>query len=508
MDKTANVVSWLFESAEKYGDKIAYADQSEQITYSELLHETTALGNVLSQKLNTTRTPIVVLVDRSVTSVVNMLSVVLSKNFYVPLDSEMPMERLTSLIGQIKPAAVLSCTDDIDLGEGYPELPRYTRARLNAEAEATEPSAIDCHAYDDVLPSDPLYAICTSGSTGVPKIVLKAHRSILSFIPVFAETFGFDDHESFANQAPFDFDVSAKDIYTTLYCGATMHVVDSAMFVMPKTLGSYLDERNITTCIWAVSALSVLAQFNAFKREKPSLLRKILFSGEVMPPKHLAKWMSWYPDAMFVNLYAPTEVTGNCMYYVVDGTEADNRPLPLGKSFTCNDVLIIGKDGQPIRQAGDTGEIYVRGENIALGYYQDSERTQKVFLQNPVNSSWPERVYRTGDLARLDDDGKIYFAGREDFQIKHMGHRIELEELELNIMAVEGIERACCIFNLTTNKIVAFYEGDVTVPELVKELKQRLPKYMVPNVFQKLEHLPISKRGKVDRAYLRSLLEK
>jgi non-ribosomal peptide synthetase component F len=323
---------------------------------------------------------------------------------------------------------------------------------------------------------------------------------------VFAITFGFGEDDAFANQAPFDFDVSAKDLYTTLYCASSLHIVPRVCFAMPKLLAPFMQERGITCCIWAVSALCVVAQLNAFKRERPEQIRLVLFSGEVMPPKHLDKWRSWYPDATFVNLYAPSEVTGNCLYHIVGTGEGSDGRLPLGKPFANCEVMFLGDDMKPIAP-GQMGEIYVRCPHLALGYYHDPERTAASFVQNPLNSAWPQTVYKTGDVARLGEDGHYYFAGRKDFQIKHMGHRIELEELELHLNGVDGIERACCGFDTLRNKIVAFYEGDIEAKDIIGALNRKLPKYMIPSQFRKLDALPINARGKIDRQQLLSMLE-
>jgi non-ribosomal peptide synthetase component F len=156
------------------------------------------------------------------------------------------------------------------------------------------------------MDTDPLYAICTSGSTGTPKGVLISHRSVMDFIPVFVRTFHLSEEDIFGNQAPFDFDVSVKDIYSSLYLGATVQIIPRVCFSMPKKLVELLDEKQVTVIIWAVSALCIAAGLNAFKHRVPGALKKIMFSGEVMPIKMLNIWRRYFPDAMFVNLYGPT----------------------------------------------------------------------------------------------------------------------------------------------------------------------------------------------------------
>ena len=498
-----NVLEYLYSAQETQGAKIAFVDEHQELSYDELARQVRCAGSALTQRIGTRRAPVVVFVDRNVQSICGLLGVVASGNFYVPIDSTQPAERMHAILNQMQPVAIVDAAGAHDAAvlDGF-EIPLFSYGEL-IEGEA------DDALLDDIMRSsldtDPLFAICTSGSTGVPKGVVKSHRSVLEFIPRFAKTFAFDDSERFANQAPFDFDVSTKDIYTTLYCAASTYIVPKKCFALPKLLAQTLDEQRTTTLIWAVSALCVVAGMNAFKHVKPRAIRKVLFSGEVMPMKHLNRWREYYPDAMFVNLYGPTESTGNCMYYIVDREFGLDETLPLGKTFDNVEVLLLDEDDRLVEGEGE-GEICIRGACVALGYYRDPERTAASFVQNPLNANYPDILYRTGDIARIDADGEMRFASRKDFQIKHMGHRIELEEIELHLNSIEGINRSCCIFDTQANKIVAFYEGSPEAPDIVKGLGKKLPKYMIPNRFESVESIPVSKNGKVDRAKLRALL--
>ena len=281
-----------------------------------------------------------------------------------------------------------------------------------------------------------------------------------------------------------------------------MYVIPRVDFVMPKKLVEDLDERHITTLVWSVSALCVAAGFNAFKHRVPGAIKRVLFSGEVMPVKMLNIWRSYFPDTMFVNLYGPTEVTGNSLYYIVDREFENNENLPLGIPFRNGEVFFLGEDNRPIR-AGESGEICIKSASLALGYYGDLEKTEASLVQNPLNDCYPERIYRTGDLAELREDGNYYFIGRKDFQIKHMGHRIEMEEIETYLNAVDGVTRACCLFDSGRNKIVAFYCGDTEKDKVISELKRFVPKYMIPSIMIKTNEIPLNKNGKMDRRAIR-----
>ena len=499
MSNTKNVLEWLDSAAENTPNAMAFSDESQDVSFGELSAITSSIGTALAQQVGSESKPVAVIIDRNVQSVCAFLGVAASGNFYVPIDATLPPARIQAILEQMQPAAVINTCEDIPSGIDWGKTTPIPFGELAACACDLELLASIRKA---ALDTNPLYAICTSGTTGVPKGVLISHRSVVDFIPIFAETFGLSSRDIIGNQAPFDFDVSVKDIYTALYCGASVHIIPKKCFAMPKLLVSELCERKTTVIIWAVSALSVVAGFKAFKHDAPETIRTVMFSGEVMPVKHLKYWQETLPNATFINLYGPTEITCNCMYYVVDRDFSDDERLPLGIPFDNERIYVLNENNAPICP-GEAGEICVAGTCLALGYYRNPERTAQAFVQNPLNDLFPELIYRTGDLARYNERGELVYASRKDFQIKHMGHRIELEELEVHMNAIANVDRACCIFDEPRNKIVACYAGDIQREDIVAALGEKLPKYMIPNVFHQLDALPITKNGKIDRKALK-----
>ena len=357
---------------------------------------------------------------------------------------------------------------------------------------------------ESMIDTDPLYCNFTSGSTGTPKGVLVAHRSVLEFIDRFTEIFEITEADVIGNQAPFDFDVSVKDIYSAMKMGATLVVIPKAYFMFPNSVVDMLDENHVTTLIWAVSALCLLNRLHGLKHKVPADINKILFSGEAMPIRQLHAWQSYYPDAMFVNLYGPTEITCNCTYHILDRAYSEDEKLPIGIPFPNERVFLLDEENHLIEpgSAGKTGELCVAGTTLALGYYRNAAATVKAFVANPLQTDYPETIYRTGDLASYGEDGLLYFAGRKDFQIKHMGHRIELEEIEHALAAIPEIEGAACFYDREKNKVVACYIGIDDKKYLITAMKKKVPDYMVPNVFCKVDMLPLNKNGKTDKKLL------
>ena len=491
-----NILDYLEQSARHYPDKIAFADEMSTCTYKELWETARSVGTKLANYVPP-RSPVPVFMEKRVETIYAFLGAVYAGCFYVLLDPKLPSERLKQILQTLQ-SEVLVLHPDYE--KQFKAL-EYERNVVNIlEALQEEEDAVLLEAIrEQRLDIDPLYAIFTSGSTGIPKGVLVSHRSVIDFMEEFVDIFGITDKDVIGNQAPLDFDVSVKDIYSTLKTGATMQIIPKKMFSFPTKLLDYLDEREITTLIWAVSALCIVTTLKGLEYKVPQKVNKIIFSGEVMPIKHLNEWKKYLPDALYANVYGPTEITCNCTYYIVDREFQPGESLPIGQPFSNEKVFLLDEGNQLVREAGKKGEICVSGTALSLGYYRNPEQTKKVFVQNPLNEKYLERIYRTGDMAYYGHDGYLYFASRKDFQIKHMGHRIELGEIELAMEMAEGIRRACCTYDEPENKIIAFYEGEAEKRQIVRALGKKLPAYMIPNVWVKMDRLPITKNGKIDR---------
>lgn len=495
-----NVLNYLENSAIKFPKKKAVIESDCSIDYTELLNYAKSIGSFLAD-YNVERKPVAVFLDKGIDALITFLGITYAGGFYSLINPEFPSSRLKSMFETL----------DADIIVARPEYMEVLTNVISKEkivlVDDIKNHEIDNRRLDDIrnkmIDLDPLYLNFTSGSTGIPKGVLINHHSVIDFIDNFVDNFNINENDIIANQAPFDFDVSIKDIYSSLKVGATLLIVPKPLFSSPAKLLDYLCDNNATTMIWAVSALCLITTFHGLDYKVPSSVNKVIFSGEVMPIKHLNIWMEKLPNSTFVNVYGPTEITCNCTYHIIDRDRDYQDKIPIGGNFNNERVILLDDNDQEVKDG--IGEICVSGRCLALGYYNNLEETNKRFVQNPLNKKYPELIYRTGDLGEYRN-GELYFMGRKDFQIKYMGHRIELEEIEKAIMNVDGVVRTCCLFDEEKERIYGFYIGDIDKKDLYNKLKEDLPIYMIPTKLISIEEFPLTKNGKIDRKVLKGMV--
>ena len=495
-----NILTYLENSAQTYPDKIAVIEPEKTCTYQTLKTNAQYVGEQLSLHYKQNES-VVILKEKSIDTLTLIYGAVYAGCHYVIIDPSQPNERITEIMKILQTNKIIS---DKKQEERI--------ASLEAELDFISIEALFI-ATDDFstikqrvaaqISTDPLYILFTSGSTGIPKGVVVSHGSVIDFIDNFIEVFALDETDVMANQAPFDFDVSVKDIYSCLKTGATLLLIPKAYFTDPMTLLDYICDHQASTLVWAVSALCIITTFKGLDYRKPTSLKKIMFSGERMPVKHLKKWRQALPMTDFVNLYGPTEITCNCTYFELDRNTDYAEELPIGQPFSNDRIILLDEFDQAIYDHNKTGEICVVGASLSLGYFNNPIQTEKAYVQNPLNKNYRELIYRTGDLGYYNQEGLLCIKGRKDFQIKHMGHRIELEEIEKKIEENDQVLRACCIYHEKKYKIYGIYQGDIEVKALINYLESKLPHFMIPNTFIQVNEMPLTKNGKVNRQQLK-----
>ncbi len=494
-----NVMSYVDEIVNTCPDKPAFVGSGVALTFKQIHTNARSIGTFLAKR-NFYKEPIVVFMSKKPQTVAAFFGVINSGNFYVPLDDEMPRHRIELIFKSLNPRAVICDADSVKSIDGLDFSGELFQYEEIYETEIDDVRLLKIR--DLAIDIDPIYVVFTSGSTGVPKGVVACHRSVIDYIEQLSSVLKIDSDTIFGNQAPLYVDACLKELFPTFKFGATTYFVPKELFMFPVKLLEFLNENKINTICWVASALTLVSSFGTFKSIVPKYLRTIAFGSEVFPIKQLQLWREHLPQTRFINLYGPTEATGMSCYFEVNRDFALDEVIPIGRPF-CNTEIILIEDNKRVTEANGVGEICIRGTALTLGYYNNAEKTSESFIQNPLVTAYPELIYLTGDLGRFNELGELVFVSRKDYQIKHMGHRIELGEIELALNMKDGISSTCCIFDNASKKIILYYVGDCEKPEVTTYLKEKLPRYMIPNQIFKLENMPLTPNGKIDRNLLK-----
>ena len=495
-----NVLEFIENSAKNFPDKVAFSDESNSITYIELLKMSKTIGTALVKKNNTKNKPIAVFLDKTVFALTAFFGTVYSGNFYTVIDSMMPADRISTIFESLHPVAIITDNEHLKIAESIENCGEIILLEdaLRQQIDDKKLAEIRSNSID----TDPLYSLFTSGSTGVPKGTVVSHKNVIAYSEWVSETFDITSETIFGSQTPFYFSMSVLDVFSTIRNGATFHIIPKKYFSFPIKLLEYVRDREVNTIYWVPSALSIVANWKALDYVELPKLKKVLFAGEVMPTKQLNMWIKKRPDIFYANLYGPTETTDICSYYIVDREFKNDETLPIGKHCDNCGIILIKEDGKEAKK-GEVGEILVRGSFLADGYFGNIKKTKEAFIQNPINKNYPEIVYKTGDIAKYNENEELIYISRKDYQIKHMGYRIELGEIEKNIYSIENIILCACVYDEKNQQIILFYQGDIEETEIAKKAENLLLPYMRPNKYVKITKMPYNSNGKIDRKLLK-----
>ena len=506
------VTDYLEKTAASLGDKTVVREPACELSYSELAAKSKNIGynlsRILSGRMNT---PVVIFIDKGCDCLAAIFGVIYSGNCYVPMDTKTPEDRFESILETLGSDTVICNEKTAQLIEKkqiqcsvllYEEL-------VNPSGSEEETAGALEKIRGRIIDTDLMYILFTSGSTGVPKGVAITHRSVDDYIRAFLQTVPIDSGDVIGNQVPFFVDMSLKDIYMSIAVGAEIVIIPQTYFMSPKKLLRYLDDNNVTMLMWVPTAYSIVTRFDGLSHIRPASLKKFLFSGENMPISVFSDWYRQYPDAVWVQLYGPTEITGACTSFRIGRAYAEGETIPIGKPFPNTGLILLDENDREIESstADEPGEICVFGSCLAAGYYNDPVKTAEAFVQNPLVRTHPSLMYRTGDIAKWDGQGDLVFISRKDYQIKHGGRRIELGEIEAAVDSIDEIHSSCCVHVSATDTLVLFYAGDLPEREIKDRLKSKIPPYMIPGKFVLMESLPSLPNGKLDRKTMTAMAE-
>lgn len=497
------IIDILEKSVEKWGKKNAIMDEYDTFTYEELQKIAQCIGiNLLHILGGKTQKPIMLFMDKSCKCLLTIYGVLYSGNIYVPMDIKTPAERIKSIfetLGEYYVITTIKEKQKLDQMGITGQILIYENLLGNSNVKSNKNSLDEIR--NKTIDTHLMYILFTSGSTGSPKGVAVMHRSVLDYIDAYIEQVPVTNEDIFGNQTPFYADMSLKDICMAVKVGACLCIIPQKYFMVPKKLLAYLEDKKVTCLAWVPTAYRIVAQFNGLSKIRPKYLRTFVFSGEAMPTSVFNYWRKYYPEAIYIQQYGPTEITGACTSYTVEKEYSDDAIIPIGKAFGNTGLLLLDEMDHEIKQTtvNQIGEICVFGTCLSAGYYNNKEKTDEVFVQNPLVKEYESKMYRTGDLAKWDEDGNLVFVTRKDFQIKHMGKRIELGEIEAAIQTIDEIAACCCTHNKKKDALALYYIGTIDEKEIIQRIQCRLPQYMIPTIYHKVNELPILPNGKLDR---------
>jgi D-alanine--poly(phosphoribitol) ligase subunit 1 len=428
---------------------------------------------------------------------------------YVCVDEENPSQRLQKIFDTCGVRFVFS---DHSLSES---LNQFLKIAPITYVDVSEKSVTDyaCLEVGHIEYSKPVgssiaYIMFTSGSTGSPKGAAISNDNLLSFIGWSSSYFNVSPSDRFTQVSPLYFDNSVFDLYTAFFSGASLVPVKRSVSKNPRELVKLVDSLKCTIWFSVPSLLVYLLTVKALNKNVFRSIRSIIFGGEGFPKGELKKLFDLYFDRSdIINVYGPTESTCICSAFKI--TEADFEDMqklaPLGEINPNFKYLILGDDLKRVGR-GEKGELCLLGPNVGLGYYNDSERTETSFIQNPTNKNFRDIMYRTGDIV-YEKNKLLHFAGRADSQIKHMGYRIELEEIEAALNSLPYVSQSVAVYyrkNEKFGKIICFVSSrdDNCETRVKRDLTEIIPSYMIPNKVLLQLNLPRTANGKIDRKKL------
>ena len=506
-----NLIEYFFETVGSFPHRTAIIDGERRLSFGELDVRVRRAAKAIVDACLCKNRPVAVFLPKSIEAAVADIAITCSGNVYMNLDVKNPAERLGNILSLIQPVAVITTSKyksliapiasenakviDIDEISGCGESPE---------------SGWFLNRIGDLIDTDPYCIINTSGSTGTPKGVVLNHKSFMDFMAQTFDEYGFTEQDVIGSLSPVVFDIWSYEMCLLMGKGACLVVIPDTYSAFPVKILQLMQQQRVSYIFWVPTIMVNIANMGLLDQVPLPSLRLCWFAGEVFPTKQFNIWRRALPQTTFANFYGPIEITLDCVYYTIEREIADDEPIPIGKPFRNTGIMILDENNQNITEPNKEGELCIRGTSLAMGYYNNSEKTSAAFVQNPLNHCYPETIYRTGDVVFINDRGEMVFKGRKDSLIKHMGYRIELGEIEhVIINTLKLVKNGCVVYNHQRKEITLYYEaaGELSAAEFRRAIGTSLPKYMLPVVYHHLPELKRNTNGKIDRLYYSKLVE-
>ncbi|MBL8062691.1 MAG: amino acid adenylation domain-containing protein [Anaerolineales bacterium] len=507
--------NYLDLTAKRFPEKIAVTDGRSSITFENLAVFSEHVGGLLCELGVTRGERVVYFMKRSPDCITASMGILKSGAAYIPLDMKTPPERWRRIVEDSAPKAFLCHAATL------PEtLARTKEMRLHCPIICLSPcngwGRFENNVYflEEVMsssgvvpsggcPDDVAHVLYTSGSTGTPKGVMITHDNVRDYIEWGIKYFQIAPEDHILGTAPFYFDMSTFDIFCALFSGATLSLATEELLLFPEKLVKFMEAEEVTLWKGVSSLLMYMSRASVLRPGRMPSLHTVIFAGEPLAPQYLSHWMQTFPQKKFYNGYGPTEATGVSLCHHVKNIP-QSGPIPIGRPCKNAKAVVIDDDGVPVTH-GEIGELCIAGPSLAKGYLNDPAKTNKNFTPPPPNCpELGERIYHTGDLVRQNEDGDFIFISRKDHQVKWMGYRIELAEIEANLVTHPQVRDAVALLSgpeADLPELLAFFEADTEVDSanLLKFLESKIPHYMIPRQFIRMDSLPRNDRGKIAR---------
>ena len=494
-EDTEKSIPQRFEKiARLYPNRIGVKTGTQQMTYSALNSAANRLAEILVTQLGRGQKPVGLLFPKGIALIVAILGTLKAGKICVPLDPTLPQIRISHMLENAQASLIVTNGEYLPMGESFGQ-PRQCLNidELNYTGESKSPAI-------SLSPDDFAYIFYTSGSTGLPKGVSENHRNLL--FHVMAET---NEYHLCADDRLIFLAASGRDVLRALLNGACVYPFDIKKEGLAGLADRLIQERGTIFT-------SVVTAFRHFVAtlsgdERFPQLRLIKLVGEMVHGQDVELYQKYFSgDCIFVNSYGPNEAGHVCHYFVDKNTKVTTSSVPVGYAVDGKDIILLDDEDNEVA-SGTIGQIAVRSRYLSPGYWRRPDLTRAKFWR--ANSDALELIYSTGDLGRISPDGCLVLMGRQDFQVKIHGNRVEIAEVEMALLDLETVKEAVVVAREDTpgqKRLVAYFVPTIqpapTVTSLRKRLAEKLPDYMIPSAFVCLDSLPVVGIGKVNRQAL------